>query len=244
MIKIVLHYTCKSSYTLYKALKNTPGIAFEMAKTPYFSYLKKYVLSVPAVFQDDDLVLLDPVEPTDVVALKDGKTEKELDIQEAIDNLVRGVMASQALLAIVMLYKSLKPILDPDLVAVLTRAKYHSQQHKTTAIIQKVAKEEDNIIKEHWEYFTKILTLGLVRELYWLDVDIDDIEKQHVKLWLLAKATVGRLGLPTPKPTVPPDVVESIYHVLKESGRRYLDRVVEEQTIINTDEEYTKLLQE
>ncbi|MEM4438168.1 MAG: thioredoxin [Pyrobaculum sp.] len=240
MIKVVIHYTCKSSYKIFKALKDTPGVEFEVAKTPYFTYLKRYVVSVPAVFYNDELTLLDPVEPSDVVTLRDGKNEKELPIEEAVENFIKGVLASQALLTITMLYKSIKPILDPQLVAVLSRAKYHRQEAKTPQILEKLRKDDGEIIKEKWDILTKSLTFGLVRELYWLGIDIDSIEKPHVKMWLLAKATVGRLGLPTPTPTVPEDVADAVYKILRDAGRRYLDKIAEEQKTIQADVEYNR----
>ncbi len=243
MIKIVLHHTCKSSYTLYKALRGVSGVEFEMAGVPYFPYLRRYVLSVPAVFKNGELVLLDPVEPDDVIALRDGKTQKELDVDEAVENFVRGIMASQALLATVMLYKSMKPVLDPDLVSVLSRARYHQQEDKTPKILERIKEKEGEILSEHWEHLLKLLTFGLVREMYWLGVDMEEVEKSHVKMWILAKATVGRLGLPLPKPAVPNEVVDAVYTTLKESGRRYLDRVVEEQSIILGDADFLSLIQ-
>ncbi|MGC9049889.1 thioredoxin [Pyrobaculum sp.] len=243
MIRIVLHHTCKSSYTLYKALRGTPGLKFEMATVPYFPYLRQYVLSVPAVFVNERLVLLDPVEPGDVQALLDGKTEKELDVDEAVENAVRGVMASQALLSAVMLYKSLKPILDPELAAVISRARFHRQEHKTPQIIQRLREREEEILTEHWEHLVKLLTFGLVREMYWLGIDVEEVEKSHIKMWLLAKATVGRLGLPHPVPETREEVVDSVYAVLREAGRRYMDRVAEEQQIIQSDAEFTSLIQ-
>jgi len=243
MIRIVLHHTCKSSYTLYKALKGTPGLKFEMATLPYFPYLRQYVLSVPAVFVNERLLLLDPVEPGDVQALLDGKTEKELDVDEAVENAVRGVMASQALLSAVMLYKSLKPILDPELAAVISRARFHRQEHKTPQIIQRIMEREEEILTEHWEHLVKLLTFGLVREMYWLGIDVEEVEKSHIKMWLLAKATVGRLGLPHPVPKTREEVVDSVYAVLREAGRRYMDRVAEEQQIIQSDAEFTSLIQ-
>ncbi|MEZ0319474.1 MAG: thioredoxin [Pyrobaculum sp.] len=244
MISIVLHHTCKSSYTLYKALKGTPGVEFKMATTPYFSYLSRYVLSVPAVFKNGELVLLDPVEPSDVQALLRGDTEKDLDADEAVENFARGVMASQALLSVVMLYKSLKPVLDPVVVSVLTRARYHKQEDKTPQFLNALKTRDEEIVREHWEHFVKILTFGMVREMYWLGVDIDDVEKSHVKMWILAKATAGRLGLPHPKPDVPQAVVDAVYTKLKESGRRYMDKVIEEQSTIMGDSEFMSLIQE
>ena len=241
MIRVVIHHTCKSSYTLYKALKGEAGINFEMATTPYFPYLRQYVLSVPAVFKDGELVLLDPVEPGDVLALREGKTEKELDVEEAVENAVRAVMASQAMLSAVMLYKSLRPVLDPEIVAVISRARFHKQEHKVGQIAKVLAEREAGILEEHWERFVKLLTFGLVRELYWLGIDVEEVEKSHVKMWLLAKATVGRLGLPHPVPKVPEEVADAVWAVLKESGRRYLDRVIEEQQIIQSDAEFISL---
>ncbi|RFA94912.1 thioredoxin [Pyrobaculum aerophilum] len=241
MIKIVLHHTCKSSYTLFKALKNTPGVKFEMASQPYFTYLKNYVLSVPAVFKDGELYLLDPVEPDDIKSLIEGKTERELDVDEAVDNAIRGVMASQAMLTAVMLYKSLRPILDAEIISVISRAKFHGQTAKVPQIIQRIREREEELLKEHWEHLVKLLTFGLVREMYWLQIDIDEVEKSHIKMWLLAKATVGRLGLPYPRPNVPEDVVDAVYAVLKDAGRRYMDRIAEEQQIILGDAEFMAL---
>ncbi|MFN3804224.1 MAG: thioredoxin [Pyrobaculum sp.] len=241
MIRIVLHHTCKSSYTLYKALKGVGGIKFEMASTPYFTYLKDYVFSVPAVFYGNELILLDPVEPDDVMTLKEGKNKRELAIDEAIENFARGIMASQAILTTVMLHKSLKPALDPHLVSILSRAKYHSQEEKLPQIVETIVRQEGKILTEHWETFVKLLTYGFIRELMWLEVEIDEVDKSHIKTWLLAKATVGRLGLPHPRPTVPQDVVEAVYTTLKEAGGRYLGRLKEEQQILQNDAEFLSL---
>jgi predicted thioredoxin/glutaredoxin len=152
-------------------------------------------------------------------------------------------MASQALLSAVMLYKSLKPILDPELAAVISRARFHRQEHKTPQIIQRLREREEEILTEHWEHLVKLLTFGLVREMYWLGIDVEEVEKSHIKMWLLAKATVGRLGLPHPVPETREEVVDSVYAVLREAGRRYMDRVAEEQQIIQSDAEFTSLIQ-
>lgn len=241
MIRIVIHHTCKSSYVLYKALRGVNDIKFEMAATPYFTYLKDYILSVPAVFYNNELVLLDPVEPDDVMALKEGKNEKELAIDKAIENFVKGITASQAILTTVMLHKSLKPALDPHLASILTRAKFHNQEKKLPQIVENIIKREGEIFAEHWETFIKLLTYGFIREIMWLEIEIDEIDKTHIKTWLLAKATVGRLGLPYPRPTVPQHVVEAIYTTLREAGRRYLDRLKEEQQMIQNDTEFLSL---
>lgn len=244
VIRIVIHHTCKSSYVLYKALKDTAGVKFEMAQVPYFKYLGQYVLSVPAVFNNEELVLLDPVEPDDVVKLLKGDVARELGVEEALENLARGIMASQALLTLVALYKSLKPLRDPALVSILSRARYHKQEGLVPAILDAMEKKEGEILTANWEYFIKLLTYGIVREMYWLKVDIDEVERSHIKMWLLAKASVGRLGLPYPNPTVPEDVIEAIYATLKESGRRYMDKIKEEQEMILSDKEFLSIRQE
>ncbi len=142
-----------------------------------------------------------------------------------------------------MLYKSLKPLLIPELVSVLSRAKHYGQEHKTPQILEKIKASETELLSEHWEHLVKLLTFSLVREMYWLGVDIDEVEKSHIKMWILAKATLGRLGLPYPRPTVPDVVVDAVYTTLKEAGRRYLDKVTEEQSIILNDAEFLSLMQ-
>ncbi len=131
-----------------------------------------------------------------------------------------------------MLYKSLKPLLIPELVSVLSRAKYYGQEHKTPQILEKIKASETELLSEHWEHLVRLLTFSLVREMYWLGFDIDEVEKSHIKMWILAKATLGRVGLPYPRPTVPDVVVDAVYATLKEAGRRYLDKIAEEQSII------------
>ncbi|MGC9131919.1 MAG: thioredoxin, partial [Pyrobaculum sp.] len=116
-------------------------------------------------------------------------------------------------------------------------------EHKTPQIIQRLREREEEILTEHWEHLVKLLTFGLVREMYWLGIDVEEVEKSHVKMWLLAKATVGRLGLPHPVPKTREEVVDSVYAVLREAGRRYMDRVAEEQQIIQSDAEFTSLIQ-
>lgn len=239
-VSIVVHHTCASSWKLFRGLRER-GLRVELAPAE-LSHLRGMVLGIPAVFLDDRLMLYDPVTADDVEALIRGTAGGELSEQEAISNFVTGVIYNQALLSLAVLHKSFKPILaDRELVEVLTRARFKGRPDVAERARKTLLEQDRRIFDENRERMLKALAYGLVRELYWLGLPLDDADERLVSAWLLAKATVGRIGLQYPRPGVDPAVSTAVVQTLRERGADYLKRIEEEQRAIASDQEFMAL---
>jgi len=87
----------------------------------------------------------------------------------------------------------------------------------------------------------RALAYGLVRELYWLGVSPSNVDAERAAMWIMAKATVGRIGLQYPRPHVDRDIAEAVAAILKERGGHYLEKIAEEQAAISSDRDFLSL---
>jgi predicted thioredoxin/glutaredoxin len=237
VIEVVIHHTCASSHKLYSALKGKP-----IKWTPAtISHLRAMALGIPAVYADGRLVLVDPVKPEDVEALLAGRNEGGLGVEEAVENFAAGVLYNQSLLSLALLHKSFKPLLDRELVEVLTRARYRGRLEAAGEAARAIAERDAELFAENYERMVKAAAYGLVRELYWLGLRPGDVDEKYAALWLLAKATVGRIGLQFPRPGVDKRVAADLAAVLRERGDSYYARIEEEQRAIASDADFMSL---
>ncbi len=236
----MVHHTCASSWKLYKDAK-ARGLSVKFVPAS-LADLRRAVLGIPAVFADGRLVLYDPVTADDLEALLRGSARAQLTVEEAVDNFVTGVTYNQALLSLAVLHKSFKPILaDREVVEVLTRARLREAPEVAKAAAEEISRRDAQLFAENRNRMLRALAYGLVRELYWLGINPASIGVEQISLWLLAKATVGRLGLQYPRPHVDKDVAEALAAILKERGEHYLAKVAEEQSSILSDREFLSL---
>lgn len=239
-ISVVVHHTCASSWKLYKDVK-ARGLPVKFVPAS-LADLRRAVLGIPAVFVDGRLVLYDPVTADDLEALLSGSAKAELSVEEAVENFVTGVLYNQALLSLVVLHKSFKPILaDREVVEVLTRARARGSPKIAEAAAEEISRRDARLFEENKERMLKALAYGLVRELYWLGLNPASVDAERASLWLLAKATVGRLGLQYPRPHVDKDIANALAALLKERGEHYLAKIAEEQSAISSDSEFLSL---
>lgn len=209
------------------------------------SHLRSMVLGIPAVFVDGRLMLYDPVTPDDVEAIVKGEVKGGLTVEEAISNFITGVTYNQALLSLVILHNSFKPLLaDNELVEVLTRARLHGEHEVAREAAKVIASEDERLMGENRDRMLRALAYSLVRELYWLNIDPATINVDQASLWLLAKATVGRIGMQYPRPRVDRGTAEAIVKVLRDRGGEYLRRISEEQAEITSDAEFMSLFKQ
>ncbi|MGC8584076.1 MAG: thioredoxin [Thermoproteus sp.] len=239
-LEVVVHHTCSSSWKLYRDVKARGlPVRFAPASLPD---LRRAVLGIPAVFADGRLILYDPVTADDLEVLLKGAARRDLPVDEAVQNFVTGVVYNQALLSLAVLHKSFKPILaDREAVEVLTRARFHGSPEVARSAYEEISRRDAQLFAENRDKMLKALAYGLVRELYWLGISPSKIGVEHVSMWIMAKATVGRLGLQYPKPHVDRDVAEAVAAILKERGDHYLAKIAEEQSAISSDRDFLSL---
>ncbi len=237
---LYIHPTCYSSYLLVKGIgKYREAIDVKIAVNMPVEYMRRGLFSVPMLYRDNTPIIADPVEPDDVKALMEGGLG-DIGIDEALENTVNGIMASQFLLANVLLHGSITGVVDEETLKVISRLRLHSAEHMSKALTEKIARSESDILRENMETFIKVLTMGLIRELYWLGVDLDEVDKTHIAMFLLDKSSIGRVSLPF-KPG-PPEIVDAIYGVFQERKYAYLNKVKAEQETIYSDLEYLEFL--
>lgn len=239
-IVVVVHHTCASSWKLYRDVK-ARGLPVKFVPAS-LADLRRAVLGIPAVFVDGRLVLYDPVAADDLESLLRGSAGGKLSVEEAIQNFVTGVIYNQALLSLAVLHRSFKPILaDKEIVEVLTRARFRGAPEAAEAAAEEISRRDAQLFAENRDRMLRALAYGLVRELYWLGISPASIGAEQISLWLLAKATVGRLGLQYPRPHVDKDMAEALAAILRERGEHYLAKVAEEQSAILSDREFLSL---
>lgn len=235
-MEVVVHHTCASSWKLHRALRGRPGISWVPAS---IAHLRRSVLGVPAVFANGRLVLLDPVSPEDVEALLSGSSAGPLTAGEALQNFVAGVLYNQALLSLAVLHGSFTPIAeDRELVEVLTRARFKGRPEAAEEAAEELADGGRALFEESYEGAIKALAFGMARELYWLGLKPGDVDERFAAAWLLAKATVGRIGLQFPRPGVDKKTAADLAAVIKERGEAYLAKIEEEQKAIAADADF------
>ncbi|MEL9990116.1 MAG: thioredoxin [Thermoproteus sp.] len=243
MISVVVHHTCASSWKLFRGVK-AKGLRVEFVPAS-FSHLRQMALGIPAVFVDGELVLYDPVTVEDLEALASGSARRELSPDKAIENFITGVVYNQAFLSLAVLHGSFKPLLaDREVVEVLTRARFHGDLKAAEAARAEIQRRDKELFAENRELMLKSLAYGLTRELYWLGLRPSSLSAEHVSMWLLAKATVGRIGLQYPKPHVDRATAEAVAAILKERGEHYMAKIAEEQAAISADSEFLSLFAE
>ncbi|KUO88748.1 MAG: thioredoxin [Thermoproteus sp. JCHS_4] len=239
-VEVVVHHTCSSSWKLYRDAK-ARGLQARFVPAS-LADLRRAVLGIPAVFADGRLVLYDPVTADDLEALLKGSAGRDLPVDEAIQNFVTGVVYNQALLSLALLHKSFRPILaDREIAEVLTRARFHGAPDAAEAAAREISRRDAQLFSENREKMLRALAYGLVRELYWLGVSPSNVDAERAAMWIMAKATVGRIGLQYPRPHVDRDIAEAVAAILKERGGHYLEKIAEEQAAISSDRDFLSL---
>ncbi|MEZ0247828.1 MAG: thioredoxin [Thermoproteus sp.] len=243
MISVAIHHTCASSWKLFRGVK-ARGLPVEFVPAS-FPHLRRMAVGIPAVFINGELVLYDPVTVEDLEALVSGSARQELAPDRAVENFITGVVYNQAFLALSVLHGSFRPLLaDREVVEVLTRARFHGDLKAAEAARAKIEREDRELFAENRELMLKSLAYGLTRELYWLGLKPSSLSAEHVSMWLLAKATVGRIGLQYPRPHVDRATADAVAAILKERGEHYMAKIAEEQAAISADAEFLSLFAE
>ena len=248
-ITLYVHPTCFSSYGLVKLLKaldllgslriinveSDPGLA-----------LKEQVISVPWLSLNGVAVATDPLEPQLVVdAIKGNDLSKYApeDINDAIEKFKQGVIASAYASSVLLTCESLAPLISCGFLEVASRVRLG--RAKLTELVNHVKSAEPKITEEIKGDCVKVAAKNIIRELYWLGLDlykaIEELNEQQVSLWLLAKSSIGRAGIPLNTG----GILSSAKLILEEISaekERYIKSVIKEQKTILSDEGYLRLI--
>ena len=241
-VRIVVHKTCASSRKLFNELKSRGLLGrVNVVAANGYSILRMGLLSVPAAVVGGEVVLVDPISVEEVETLTSGKALGELDLESAENNFIEATIHSGALVAAIVLHKSLKPAMSLAWVSAATKSRlYTNGREVVEVLLSRLRNSWESILKDNWETFVKAAAFSLTREAYWAGVS--EVSRDLIALWLLSKASLGRIGLPqTPKR---PEATDEVYEVVRANWDRWWRRVEEEQRIIRSDAEFMSLPEE
>lgn len=246
-VEILIHPTCGSSYRLVKDLGGRgllDKVRITVADEPRYA-LGYGVFSVPWVTLNGVPVAADPVDAKEVEALVTGS---RLGPRDPVEAVKKTILHSNYLSAVVALWGSIDPILTKEVVAVATRA--YVTGANVDDVLKIVSEKRGELYKELEEPLVKALAVGFVRELFWASSAELDEEKLKamstpvaVRLWLIAKASVGRVGIPSKPWATAREVSQRISDYIQRSASTILARIREEYTKIANDEEYWSVIE-
>ncbi|KSW12055.1 hypothetical protein CF15_04555 [Pyrodictium occultum] len=247
---LYIHPTCASSYEVVKHLAGKgllDSVRLVSTAEPAASQvLGRSVWSVPWLVVDEVPVATDPVEPAEVEAILLG--EGPLEAGDPVEEFMEAVLHSAYAAAVAYLHGSVKPVADTALISAATRAPLRGLDVEEVA--REVLERADELYAGWEDKIMRALGISFVRELWWAHGG--ELEKEQVRelatpgnvgLWLVAKASIGRSGLPS-RPMPPRERLERLAGFVRRGAAGLLFKVRREQETILGDEEYWKLLGE
>jgi predicted thioredoxin/glutaredoxin len=245
-MRLYIHPSCHSSYNLVKQLLRSgllKRIHIVNTAVKINEAFDRIIWSVPWLEQNDIPLAADPLRGDEVEEIVKGEWARGLG--DPVKRFSKAVLSSQAALTLYMLHGSIKPLLSKRLILAATRlylaAKDELQVELNRAT--KLIEEEEESVREYLDVMAgKILAMGFVRELYFSlggKIPEEPPRKEKLALWLLSKASLGRMGLPYPFFDLTRKV-EGIYYELEAGYNELVEHVREEQEKIAEDKEFLK----
>ena len=252
---LVIHPTCKTSYSLIKALSTNKSllketIIIDAASNPSYT-LRLEVLSVPAIVVDSEPVYAGPIDiEKAITVLQDPKTivESSSDPRNLAERIPLIIGDSQALSSI-LVYNGLEAVLG---FKNTIRAGLGVREH---GIVDEAIKEfvdSRELVESAYRKAVRNLAYNTIRLLYWTYCKrfkrLRDVEEflslDHLALMLEASSTYGRIGLIHYRRKSLVEKTRPVYEYIREKYDRIIDYVTREQEEIIGDEEYLGLLEE
>jgi predicted thioredoxin/glutaredoxin len=244
---IVVHRTCASSYKLYRGLKERGllgSVELRPASSPEAGGAP-LVWSVPWLLVGGEPAGADPL-PLEVVeaAVRGERLEPPEDPLEAF---MEAILHSSAASSLVALNYSLAPALSPALAKAALHTPLTGLEPRPA--LEEASRRERELLEEWGAKIGRALASAFVRELWWSrggrlkPGEVEEAAERGVfRLWLLAKASLGRAGLP-PDPRGAPSnpIVEEAESFLSRVGSMLAARIEKEQGEVLGDEEWARV---
>lgn len=244
-IVIFLHKTCGSSYNLYKQLKDK-GLASKVSlreATSPVDHRGRLIWSVPWVILDGTPLAADPVDASVIEAALHGG---QVQAGDYTTMFMEAVLHSALATSMVLLARSLSPVLDMDLASAAVRAPLTGID--PSKVVEEVRLQSSRLYDEWSGKLARALAMGFVREAWWAfsgDIDGEKLEalvgSGGFRTWVIGKGSLGRVGLPSDPRVIAryPEISEAEDFIIK-TGGILLRRVAREQTAILGDAEWMR----
>ena len=244
-VSIIIHPTCASSYRLVKNLAEKNLVSrvklVDVSSPRNFTRLRPW--SVPWVLVGGEPVAADPTNVDEVLQIINNSWRKQLDLEE---QFMKTVLSSAYASSLSYLWGDTSIVLEDSFIEAAVRAKLLGLDvEKIRRILESRSKE----LYTKWEKkIVKTLAYVFVREYWWsaegktsAQEIREHINEEVLGVWLLGKASIGRVGLP-PRPLLGREKTSSLYSTVIANLEKILKHVIEEQTIILGDKEYWRIL--
>ncbi|MET1127884.1 MAG: hypothetical protein ABWW70_00995 [Thermoproteota archaeon] len=245
-ITLVVHPTCASSYRVVKHLDERGllgRVELVVADKPSAAFRYR-AWSVPWVLVDGEPAASDPVSPEELERIiVEGKAGAPGSVEEAF---MEAVLHSAYASSLALLWGSLEPVLDRDLASAALRSPLTGV--KPEEALQRVGAEAERLYGEWSDKMARALGISFVREAWWAlrgkltaEALRDMATPAAVGAWLLAKASIGRIGLPS-RPLLREGPAEAIARFVRAAARGLLNKIEREQREILEDGRYWSIL--
>ncbi len=247
-VRILIHPTCAASYEAVKRLHEEGLLGrVELASTTApGEAMRRAAWSVPWVLVDGEPAATDPVEPAEVAEIAAGTWARR--VEDPVAAFMSTVLHSAYAAAVAYLHGSLEPVLDPALASAAARSPLSGVD--PGSVLEEVRSRAPGLYEEWEDRLMRALGISYAREAWWASggaLDRDGLRSlatpEAVGAWLVAKASIGRTGLPA-KPMPRREAVERLAGFIRRGAAGLVSRVRREQETILRDEEYWALLRE
>ncbi|MCC6041667.1 MAG: hypothetical protein LM554_00760 [Desulfurococcaceae archaeon] len=247
-VEVLIHPTCLSSYRLIKKLieKNTISRVKLVSMENLFQIINYKAWSVPWIIVDGQAAATDPVEYPELEAIIENR---ELVVRDPLEAFKNTIIHSGYLSSIVALWGSINPILNNEVISVAIREPI--TKINVEYVKERIVEKKEEIYREIIDVVYRTLGIAFVRELLWAsrgELTEDDLTKYVdpliVKTWLIAKASIGRIGLPRDPWNRGSESAEAISNFISRSARGILNKVRREYEEITSDEDYWRVIRE
>ena len=244
-LRIYVHPTCYSSYKLlkYLASKGLMGSVKLVSLAEPWEAVSSGIVSVPWLSLDGEPAAVDPVDGEEVEAIIRGvKLNPPRDVLKAY---MDSILASSYASSVALLHGSLEPVAFRSLAKAALR--YPLTRLDPEPLLETVKSEGRSLYGDLEAKIARVVAVNYVRELYWasggsLEPGDLRVDRLSVAAWLIAKASVGRAGLPFNPVRANWDGVDIVVSMVESRGDSILEDVRREQATIYGDLEYLKLL--
>lgn len=240
---LVFHPTCYSSFLVVKHLYKEGLIdrvhLVNSSKTTGHAGTG-LVWSVPWITVDGIPAGTDPISGEEVALMvKGGFRGGEVD---PVKRFMEAVPASAYASALLALHMSIEPLMDRGFISAITRSPFTGLPPSDA--MKEILDNKDYVLEELLPRASRALAVNMARDLWWSGLDKPEPpSREFVGSWLIAKAGIGRVGLPSKPLLERHRGVEALIEILESEFERLLFRVAREQRAILGDREYWALLE-
>ncbi|MET1101834.1 MAG: hypothetical protein ABWW69_05090 [Pyrodictiaceae archaeon] len=200
------------------------------------------VWSVPWITVDGKPLATEPIPVDEVIdIIVYGRAH---EVHDPVEAFINTIVASTLASAIAFLHGSLYPVLDKALAMAAVREPLTGID--TDKLLEEVRSREREIYSDAEEKLVRSLAIAFMSDIWWIVrgkcSEIEGLVRDEVvALWLIAKASIGRLGLP-PRPSISMERIGMLRAFIEDNLKGLCNRVVKDYETILSDEEYWRLL--